>query len=296
MNSILTAKYLSEKHEYAGRKWFYKFRDLPIIFDENKSSKIAGKLSTRYASLTKSWDAEKNSEWLCRNYLSAKMIMSATLTLNALEYSKETNLRVVSPYLAYYSILSLLRGLVYTIPEVEWNAGELAKISHQKAISTAFDYVAKFDFDLAKKLIGQTQELKAFRELISYRSPTSGDENISSNCGVLSLATMLSELAQFNSELLEASVSKNAAESDFVFLGKYRDQLSQVTIEDIQFFDREDSYRLGYLGRKYPLPPNILHVMTEGHVEDFFGAWIAPDDEEGGFNPDDDWQLIFDIP
>jgi len=296
MNSILTAKYLSEKREYAGRKWFYKFRYLPIVFNEDTSSKIAGKLSARYANFTKNWDAEKNSEWLCRNYLSAKMIMSATLTLNSLEYSQKSNLRIVSPYLAYYSILSLLRGLIYTIPEVEWNDGELAKISHQKAIIIAYDYVAKFDFDLAKKLIGQTQELKAFRELISYRSPTSGDENISNNCDVLSLTTMLSELAQFNSELLEASVIKNADESDFVFLRKYQDQLSQVTIEGIQFFDREDSYRLGYLSRKYPLPPNILHVMTKGHVEDFFGAWVSPDDKEGCFDPDGDWQLIFDIP
>ncbi len=296
MNSILTAKYLTEKREYARRKWFYKFRYLPIILNEDTSSKIADKLSARYANLTKNWDAEKNSEWLCRNYLSAKMIMSATLTLNALEYSQKSNLRIVSPYLAYYSILSLLRGLIYSIPEVEWNDGELAKIPHQKAISTAYDYVAKFDFDLAKKLIGQTQELKAFRELISYRSPTSGDENISNNCDVLSLATMLSELAQFNSELLEASVIKNADESDFVFLEKYQAQLSQVTIEDIQFFDREDSYRLGYLSTKYPLPANILQVMTEGHVEDFFGAWVSPDDKEGCFDPDGDWQLIFDIP
>ena len=296
MNSILTAKTLSEKQEYAGRKWFYNFRELPLIFDGNTSSKIATKLSTRYSILTKNWDAEKNSEWLCRNYLSAKMIMSATLTLNALEFSQKSNLRIVSPYLAYYSILSLLRGLIYTIPEVEWNAGELAKISHQKAISIAYDYVAKFDFDLAKKQIGQTQELKAFRELISYRSPASGDKNISKNCDVLNLATMLSELAQFNSELLEASVIKNANGSSFVFLKSYQDQLSQVTIEDIQFFDTEDSYRLDYLSRKYPLPPNILHVMTEGHVEDFFGAWSPPDNREGCFDPDDNWQLIFDIP
>jgi hypothetical protein len=36
--------------------------------------------------------------------------------------------------------------------------------------------------------------------------------------------------------------------------------------------------------------------MTEGHVEDFFGAWHAGEDSERSFNPDDDLRVIFDIP
>ena len=36
--------------------------------------------------------------------------------------------------------------------------------------------------------------------------------------------------------------------------------------------------------------------MTEGHVEDFFGAWSPEDELEGLFDPDIDWQKIFNVP
>lgn len=296
MSSVYVAKALAGKHQFAGRAWYYDFRELNSQFDEGNSKKVAESLLVRYSKLTKGWDAEKNSEWLCRTYLSAKMIMTATLQLNAIEYSSEKNLRLVVPYLAYYSLLSLVRAVVYTLPEVSWDDGKLVSISHQKAINLTFDHISKLDKDISEKLKSFCLKIKAYRELISYRSPSSGDQDLGAINEIENIATLLCDVAQFNSELLESSIIKNADQETFVFEEKYILDLSKCEIEGELFFDREDAYRLGYLRRKYPVPPNILHTMTEGHVEGFFGAWIDHDDRDDVFDPDNDWQIIFDIP
>ena len=50
--------------------------------------------------------------------------------------------------------------------------------------------------------------------------------------------------------------------------------------------------------RKWPTPPNIRHLMTERHTEDFFGAWDPEEENEQFFSSSGpcDWQEIFDIP
>ena len=160
MNSIITAKALASKTAFAGQDWFYDFRELPHFLDEDKCKKASAKLSGRYSKITKAWDKDRNSEWLCKVYLSAKMIMTATLQLNTLAYAQNKNMRLVAPYLAYYSFLSLLRGIVYTLPEVEWDDGQLVKISHSKAIALACDHLASFDKKLAASIKEKVLELK----------------------------------------------------------------------------------------------------------------------------------------
>lgn len=296
MNSIYTAKAISTKNRFAGRDWYYNFRELNDRFDETSIEKVADALLVRYSRLTKNWDEDKNSEWLCRTYLSAKMIMTATLQLNAMEFSQERNMRLVVPYLTYYSLLSLMRSIVYMSPDIDWNNGQLVSISHKKAINLTFDHIGKFDQGVARELKEISLKSKAYRELISYRSPSSGDKNIGSLGDIVSISTLLCEVAQFNSELLEASILKNVSQDKFVFLDSYIHDLALNEIEGESFFDQEDLYRLDYLKRRYPASPNILHSMTEGHVEDFFGAWISEDPQDTEFDPDSDWQLIFDIP
>ncbi|WP_147273085.1 hypothetical protein [Billgrantia montanilacus] len=72
--------------------------------------------------------------------------------------------------------------------------------------------------------------------------------------------------------------------------------VTDIVMEGVHFHDKEDWYRLGYLARKHPRPTNILHIMSEGHVEDFFGSWCAEDDNENSIDPGEDWQILFDVP
>jgi hypothetical protein len=295
VNSIVTAKYVSTTKPFAGRRWFYDFRELTNTFDEAACSKVANSLAKRYAKLTSQWNKDRNSEWICRIYLSARMVLAASLHLTANQYAAKNNLGVVNPYLAYYAILSLMRAIVFTLPEQEWNDGKLIRLSHPKILNLATDHIAKFDQEKADSTRQTVLNLRAARELISYWHPSSGDQNVEAP-DELEISILLSEVAQFNSEILESSILKQADSSSFEFLEPYIEKLSRIRLHGSLFFDREDAYRLGYLKRKHPAPPNMLHIMTQGHVEDFFGAWATEVEDTGGFDPDENWRIIFDVP
>lgn len=296
MSSISTARANASTNSFAGREWFYDFTELDNAFSEEACQKVARRLQERYSLLTKNWTIDTNSEWTCRLFMAAKLIMAATLHVNSAHFAEERNLRVVVPYLRYYSVLSLLRAVCYTLPEQNWNNGQLIQISHAAAINGTLEHLRKFDKTFADSAATQIREIKAERELISYRAPSSGDDHVSEKNEFLALCTLLAEVAQFNSELFEASLLKNGNQASFDLVPEYLEQISGIEIDGHYFGDREDAYRLGYLARKHPYPANIKHLMTEGHVEDFFGAWFQKEDEGDYFNPDEMQQIIFDIP
>lgn len=289
-------KAVANTRRFAGREWFYDFRELPNVFDENACQKVHVRLQERYSKLTKDWDLELNSEWLCRLYFSAKLIMGATLNISSALYADAHNLRVVIPYLRYYAVLSLLRSICFTLPEVDWDNGKVISLSHAAATRVALAFIAKFDGDVANSFKLQIRELKAERELLSYRAPSSGDDQVAEKNGFLAMCAMLAEIAQFNSELLEASVKRFSNPDSHQFLSEYMSQIANVDLEGQYFSDKEDAYRLDYLRRKHPFPTNIRFLMTEGHVEDFFGTWCTAEEKEGNFDPDEYQQIIFDIP
>jgi hypothetical protein len=289
------------KLSFNEREWFYSFRKLENITNEKKSSKLIGDVLKQYSTITKNYSKDLNSEWSCRIYFATNMILNATVLLKNADYAEEKNVRIVRPYLEYYAVLSLLRCVVYTLPDLDWNDGELIKISHTKALNLAIDWLAKFSIEKSQELKRICKLLKAQRELISYRAPASGDSNLSGDYNITEICTILAEVAQFNSELLEASVTKNASKEDFVVHTTDISKIINVEIEGEQFHDHYDSIRLSYVQRKQPRPYNLALFMTEGQTEDFIGAW----DDDDNYDNDDsiyhggspcDWQDIFDIP
>ncbi len=226
------------------------------------------------------------------------MILNATVLTNSLDFSTSVGLRVANPYFEYYATLSLLRGLVYTLPSEAWQDGKLLEISHSKAINVAFDWIAKFNRPKADQLKELTLQLKAQRELIAYRAPASGDSNLGKDYDLNELLVLLAESAQFNSELLQASVEKNADPSSFEVLFEHIESICSVSIEGYDFVDYEDAHRLDYVRRKIKRPYQLALFMTEGQTEDFIGAWDSKEDEEGHFSngSPSNWQTIFDIP
>jgi hypothetical protein len=251
-------------------------------------------LFERFGKITENYNEKLNSEWICRAYMSAKLIMTATLQINAAAYAEDKNVRVVIPYLRYYAVLSLLRAICYTVPEVKWEGGTVLHISHAGAIRAALEHLRMFNRDLAATMEVSVRSLKAERELLSYRAPSAAQ--LSEKRNYLSLCTFLAEVAQFNSELFEQSISEHGDASIGGLLPDYLRLMSSVDIEGHLFIDDEDAKRLDYIGRKHTRPTNLLHMMTEGHVEDFFGYWTSDDPTKGMFDPDENWQVIFDIP
>lgn len=286
------------------REWYYHFRQFTKSFNPITISAFTRKNLTLFSSITKKWDNHLHSEWICRVYLAAKMVMSATLMINSLRYAESKNIRVTSTYLIYYAIQSTLRAIVFTCPIAKWREGSLITLTHKKTINIACDTIGKLDQNLAYKIKEYIYHLKALRELISYRAPSSGGihKKIESDLSPIDLCTLFCEIAQVQSVLLETSFTKNAKE-DYKFIDHYMDHVCQTEIHEFTFWDEEDWYRFGKFALKHSQPTNLACLLAEGHVEDFFFAWWPEDeddreniDKKDIFNPDFNWGVIFDLP
>ncbi len=288
--------------KYEDLYFLYNFRELEDFADKETLSKISSSMLEKYAKLTKEWTSELNSEWTCRTYFATTLILNTTVLLLNDEYANEKNIRIVRPYLHYYSVLSLLRCIVLTLPEQKWNNGNIMELSHKKTIEIAFDYITKFNKKEANKIKNTCLYLKAKRELLAYRVPASGDENLEENYDIIKVCTILAEIAEFNSSLLEMSVTKNASPNTFNVYYEDISKLYDIEVEGYTFRDKEDAHRLSYVSRKIKRPYCLSLFMTEGQTEDYIGAWDTYNDE-GNCNEEvfytggpSNWQAIFDIP
>lgn len=275
----------------------YSYRELLNLCDNAKLGMVAKSISNLYENdLAKQWTIELNSEWVCRHYLAAKMILNATVILNAINFSEENGMRLATPYFEYYATLSLARAITYTLPDKKWDNGKLITISHKDAINSAFDWLKRFNSSEAEALKAVTLKLKAQRELISYRIPSTGDQNICRDHDLEQLLIILAEVAQFNSELFKKSIVKYADPSTFVVNEEDIHNLACISIDDHEFPDDYDYHRLNYLRRKMPKPTSLHYTMTEGMTEDFIGAWDGEDGTSFSNGGPGNWQSIFDIP
>ena len=278
-----------------GRNWRYDYRHLTRIGD-GALSRGATATESEFRAIAESWDVNANSAWTCQFYLAAKMILAATLQLNAANYAAGRNLRVVLPYLRYYAALSLCRCVYYTLPSTKWRNGDAIRVSHSVAIGATTGHITRFDRPLALEFESWIRRLKGERELISYRAPSSGDDQVRATSSNLEMCSFLAEIAQFNSELLEGVLETQRDHSCRELRDADLSLLAGAELEKSYFGDREDALRLSRLARKQPFPVSLVEMMTDGHVEEFFGAWTEAEPHEGHFDPDSYWAMIFDIP
>ena len=178
MSHIIVKQFMGRESTFADRDWWYEYRSFPGTFDDKKLSDYVQSLSLSFSKTTKIWDDNLNSEWIARLFISLKMILSASVMLQSYNYAGRKNLRIVDTYLEYYSILMAMRALVFVTPTVEWRDGEIIKLEHKKTINVACDVLAKLDKGLSEKIKNHVIYIKACRELITYRAPSSGDSSI----------------------------------------------------------------------------------------------------------------------
>jgi hypothetical protein len=279
----------------AGQSVEYEYGELQSL-DTARSCKGAARLRERYVLIAKAWDTRAHSEWTCRFFMSAKLIMNATLLLNANEYARDSNLRVVQPYLRYYAYLSLMRAVCYTLPDFAWNGGELIEISHAAAIRGAITHLQRFDSAQAKHAEALIERAKADRELISYRAPSSADDNLDLPGNIDWLCTLLAELAQFDSELLAAAVEKYADSATFDLHSDDAEAIAFANVGGVEYIDDEDAHRLASIWRKGQPLAHLRALLRAGQIDDYFGAWNSDDRTAEAFNPDLNIRRIFDLP
>lgn len=234
-------------------------------------------------------------------FLAAKMIYSSTLLLNTLDYSKAKNIRVTEPYLLYYSTLNCCRALIFMLPTQLWNNGEITSDNHNKIINVAADLIKRLNIRKGADLAYFLNIAKDYRELFSYKFPSEGVgdslfkeiniDNVSFRC------TMICEIAQFTSECFETSYNKNCIDKVFELDEDVLEKCFLYLGNETQIIDDDDTYRISYIAKKVNRPHNIYHTMTPGMTDDFFGSWLAKDEDDGdSFNPDIRKIKIFDLP
>ncbi|UTG94015.1 hypothetical protein [Geobacter sulfurreducens] len=296
MNFVVTRKLIGGSSSLAGSEWYYEYSTLHKYFDDDSIKKYITWVSKQSAAITSNWNDELNSEWLVRMFLSARMVLGASVMASSSEYAIEKNLRITVPYLNYYTLLYSLKCLIFTLPSVQWKNGGVITQNHSATINYACDALARIDKTFSNTTKSNILKSKALRESISYRAPSSGDKCSKDERCPFDTCRVILELAQLNSEIFEKSLVKRASGKKFEIVDGYIERAFETEIEGHMFFDEEDYYRIGYFVRKYPYPANIQHMMSEGHVEDFFGSWVDKEDREDVFNPDENWQILFDVP
>jgi hypothetical protein len=182
------------------------------------------------------------------------------------------------------------------LPDKDWQWDGLAKMSHQKVINISVDALAKLSAQLASTCRQLLPQLKAYRELFSYRFPALGFKALTDHF-VDSMLTMkvcatICEVAQLNSECFEASIREHVR-GDYEPAGDViRASFAYPFLND-EIEDDDDYYRIGYFLRKSRKPSNLLDMATEGMIEDYFGSWTTTSSDADSYEPEADMQIIF---
>ncbi|MNM85343.1 hypothetical protein D3C81_974550 [compost metagenome] len=278
----------------------FEFNVIPNIISEQELIRYCDRMREQFAKLTKNWTNDLNHEWVLRSYLAIKLILSSTVMVNSMRYAIERNLRLVEPYLIYYSIFNTCRALVLMLPSQRWNEGKLLRMTHESAINITCDSIRVISQELGEQLKPVLEKAKGFRELFSYHFPANGIRSLPKKYRIspehaIEICSLNCELAQFISEVLQQSLKKNAPGEYELNMDKLKTGYFYSTSE-LNFIDREDWYRLDYITRKVKKPYCLAWMVTDGMLEDFFGSWYPEDEsdyEEGFFNPDKDLSIIF---
>ncbi len=281
-----------------GRQWYYKYSVIPEHVDEAHALAFVQSIERLVGSQCAQWNDAKTSEWCVRNYSAARLILGSTILARSIEYAASHNLWMLLPHGAYYLALSALRTMIITSPRsADITLKSALEMSHRKTINVAVSILRQIDSKLGIRIHTAVRELKATRELIDYRAPTSGaplnDERTMSHAEIAGIAL---EIAQLQTEIRQRALEKRAIRHAPI-LEEHRCAAIEHVIEGIHFKDADDAYRVDYLHRKHGFPVNLFHMISEGHVDDVMNAWGRQD---GGatnqFDPDDRIVNVFDLP
>jgi hypothetical protein len=244
------------------------------------------------------------AEWILRPYLALKMLIAATIMFSSLKYATAKGLRIVEPYLSYYALLNTTRALMFCIPIIGWNDGELLSARHSKIANVTTTHLRAIDDRLAARHEELWKKSLMARELFSYRFPARGLRGEISDLmpewkDVLSHARLLAEIAQVNSECLDDTCGNRKLPLDdpkFVDDDESNDLLRTFYLYEHKtapITDDDDYYRLGRIINGPNSPQNLLHLATDGLIEDAFGCWDFSTDA-ADYRPLDE-DILFDF-
>ena len=299
----------------AGTDCNYDFCEL-TEFDRNAEIDRPGlpgyavKTKPLFAKLANRWSPELHAEWLQRQYTALKLIMGATLQFGSADHAFEQNLQMAVPYLSYYGMFNSVRANLLTSPRSGWGKNSLT-IGHDKAIE---QYKREISLLLSPDEVEGKIDLfaraKRGRELFSYRFPSTGAPGRGGFFVYLDeaegFARVAAELALFNSFCLGAAIEKKfGSNEDWSGFRAEERQLSQLWRQvlrgslgddDYIHIDNEDRHRVERMARGVTRPVPFIWMIGDGGIEDFFGAFATVEKDMVGFDPDEHWNRLLQLP
>lgn len=283
--------------KYTGGSVPFDFKELSII-DEQHLISYCSRLRSRFKKQKLLPNALE--EWIFRTYAAVKLILSATVMLSSAEYAETQALKIVEPYLLYYSLFNTSRAFVLLIPDQEWSGGRLLnETTHRQIRNVTENQLRQLSSERTDVYRDLAERALIARELFSYKFPAEGlkgriSDSYPNQQEIIKTCRLIAELAELNSECLEAEFKeldrpmKGFSEETLIPLFEYEHKLLKGALHD-----SEDYYRLGRILGKAGRPVSLWLTATEGLVEDFFGAWNFAEDETQ-YRPDaSQWDVIF---
>ncbi len=276
---------------------YFEYFSLQREFSGDEINKNIIRLQAEFGSTVKSWSVQLNSEWVLRDYIAIKMILSSTVLLGSVKFANEKNLKIVEPYLLYYSLLNCARCVILTSPYCKWNSGGILTMAHKKTINVIGDILSKYNKEKGEEIKNFIDNAREYREIFSYKFPANGLTNHKLNVEkTILICQLLCEISQLQSMVLENSYSKNITE-EYDVDWELMDVGYSYGGVNINLIDEEDGFRLHLISKKQKRPYSLASSMSEGMVMDFLGAWYDSENEsEENFNPDKYEDIIFPCP
>ncbi|WP_246731316.1 hypothetical protein [Rhizobium leguminosarum] len=285
-----------------GSSLSYNYRELASRCSDSEIENYIRRTRDLFDPIAREFSDAHNTEWFIRSYLALKYVLGSTVLANSAEYAENRNLQVTLPYLRYYAILNCSRSFLLTLPCLDWRGEKTIEMTHSNILNLTGDKLKRLGQRYEDSLKPRLLAAKDQRELFSYRFPSSGlgifGDDIVSVDEAVSIARLLTELAQINLACLENRVGKYHPEKKFGLLD-IDDMWHTMRYDSntASLIDDEDYSRVAYFVRKYRGPACLAALATDGLVDEFFGAWSPVDDTDdaGDFNADRQWNLLLDV-
>lgn len=284
------------QHEVRG---IFPYHRMQELVDETTAIGNRERLYELFLVRARAWDSTLNTEWLIREYHALKAIMASSVMLASERFADQSALRAAQPYLIYYGLFHAARAFVLTLPTQEWRDGALLTLSHKRVANIVVDEVRFYGSSVSDAVRSTLEAARTHRELFSYSFPAEGPGSVDqpepiSGDDAVSMATFLCELAQLNSEALDAALEKHSAAGKGYLLDELRRVAEHTAVDGTKIGDREDWYRIDQLKRHFDRPSNLWMLVREGMVDDFFPPWGGEEDVH--FDVDEAVRLLFPFP
>lgn len=251
-----------------------------------------------FAPIAKQLTPEGNSLWILRHYLAIKLVSASSLLAGSAIFAYERNLLTGVPYFNYYAVLNACRAYLLTSPHVAWDGHKTVEMTHENILNRTADYMRALDPDRRSKWREHLGQLRAHRELFSYRFPLSGPDFVGRTSldpePVIELARLIAELASLNSECFQAALRKYASDELPVPVVPEHAWASLYDLADAQVNDPLDRYRFNKYVRGWTTVSTLEVMATDGLMDDLYGSWTSSGDEDAidSFDPDNYSRLI----